>query len=891
MNVLGSLRSLAHRFFHRSATAAEMEAELFEHIALRADDLERNGLSRADAERRARIEFGGREHYREASFQALGGNFVDTTLGDIRLAPLGDIRLALRVLGKSPGFAIVASLTLALAIGANAVVFGIFDGLVLRPLNVPQSESLYGTSYGDGSGFSSYPDYTDLRARNHSFDDLAAFNFAFVGLDSGNDPIISSGIAVTGNYFDVLRLQPYLGRFFHSADEHGPGSAPYLVLTWSFWHTRFHEDRGIIGRTILINKHPFTVLGVAPPEFHGTLIFMSPDFFLPIVNQPQIGGSSITERGTNDAIFETFGHLKPGVTPAQASADVNAIGESLQKTYPRLVNHHTVTLTRSGLTAFTGAAHAFAGGLAVLAILILLAACANLGSLFAAHAADRSREVALRLALGSTRRRILRQLLTEAIVISLAGTALGLAGSVALLRKLATWQPFPEAPIHIPVSPDARLYAVALLLALVSAFLFGIVPVRQVLRANPYEIVKGAAPNRITRHISLRDLLLVLQIALCAVLVTSSMVAIRGLVRSLHGNYGFDPRNSMLLGANFTAAGYSPDQGLAVQKRLIEAMQSIPGVQQVGAVNGYPPLAYASATHANIFRDETRDYTQHNVAATPFRYEVTPDYFQAAGTSLVAGRDFAWHDDKSAPQVGVTNREFAVRFFGSVNGALGHFLRLHDGTRVQIIGVVEDGKYLSLAETHEPALFLSAAQWPAASDYIVVRSTRNPLELGAAIRSRAQDVDKGLVPDVETWDSLLAVALFPARMASAALGVLGLMGAILSITGIFGMAAYMVSRRLKELGIRVALGARRTEVLRTALGRAVKLLAFGSAAGLVLGILASRVLSYIVYQATPRDPLVLTGVVVAMALVGLVATWIPAQRALAVDPMLLLREE
>jgi len=555
------------------------------------------------------------------------------------------------------------------------------------------------------------------------------------------------------------------------------------------------------------------------------------------------------------------------------------------------VNHHVVTLNRSGLTAFIGATHAFVGGLAVLAILILLAACANLGSLFAAHAADRSREMALRLALGSPRRRILRQLLTEAAVISLAGGALGLAGSVALLRKLATWQPFTSAPIHIPVSPDARLYVVALLLSLVSGFLFGMVPVRQVLQANPYEVVKSAAVRRFTRVFSVRDLLLALQVALCAVLVTSSLVAIRGLLRSLDGNYGFDPHGSMLLGANFTAAGYSANDGVALQKRLIDGMQSIPGVEHVGAINNFPPLVYASASRMNVFRDETRDLTQSNRAGNPFRYEVTPGYFEAAATSLLSGRDFTWHDDKGASAVGIANREFAIRMFGSVNGALDHFLRMQDGTRVQIVGVVENGKYLSLTEEHEPALFLAAAQWPAVSDYLVVRSQRDPQELGSAMRERARAIEPGLAADIETWNSLLGVVLFPARMASAALGVLGLMGAILSITGIFGMAAYSVSRRMKEIGIRMALGARRTEVLSAALGRALKLLACGSAAGLLLGFFASRVLSYIVYQATPRDPLVLGGVVLAMALLGLVATWIPAQRALAVDPLVLLREE
>jgi len=884
MNVAAYLRSLAGRFFHRSEIADDLEEELRSHIQHRADDLERSGLDRITAERRARIEFGARERYTAASYEALGGNFLDTLLRDVRLA--------LRVLRKSPGFLIAAVLTLALAIGANAVVFGIMDGLILRPLNVPQVETLLGTHYGDGSGYQAYPNYLDLRDRNHSFDDLAAFSMVFAGLDRGNDPSAVTGFAATGNYFDVLRIHPYLGRFFHASDEHGSNSAPYLVLTYAYWHSRFQDDRSVIGRVVQLDKHPYTVIGVAPPEFQGTLLFISPDFFMPIVNQEQVSPEgSLKTRGNIHAIFETFGHLKPGVTPAQATDDVNAIGAGLAKAYPKEVSHQATTLSRPGLTAFGGPVRAFVAGLMLLAGLILLAACANLGSLFAAHAADRSREVALRLALGSSRNRILRQLLTEAMLISLAGGALGLMASVALLRKLSTWQPFPGTPLHLPVSPDARLYVVAVALAIVSGLLFGIVPVRQVMRSNAYEIVKAGSSARLGRRITLRDVLLVLQISICAVLVTSSMVAVRGLVRSLQSNFGFEPRNTMLLGANLGMAGYDGDRVLPTQKRLIEAMKTIPGVEHVGLVNNYPPLVYTAAFRTNVFKDETRDLSNANAASAPYKFDVSPGYFEAAGTSLLAGRGFTWHDDKNAPPIAIANAEFARKMFGSVSDAIGKFCRLQNGTRLQIVGVAENGKYLGLNEDQQPAIFLPTPQSPLSNGYLVVRSRRDPQELAAAMRQKAREVDSGLPIDVQPWTSMLGVVLFPSRMATASLGVLGIMGAMLSITGIFGMAAYSVSKRLRELGIRMALGAKRTEILKAALGRAVRLLAVGSTAGLILGILAGRVLAFIVYQATSRDPLVLGGVVVAMGLLGILATWIPAQRALAVNPLILLRED
>jgi len=312
----------------------------------------------------------------------------------------------------------------------------------------------------------------------------------------------------------------------------------------------------------------------------------------------------------------------------------------------------------------------------------------------------------------------------------------------------------------------------------------------------------------------------------------------------------------------------------------------------VGLVNNYPPLLYGAGARVNVFNDETGDLTPSNIASMPYRYDISPEYFDAAGTSLLAGRSFSWHDDKNAPAIAVVNREFAGKLFGSVTNAIGRSFKLQDGTRVQIAGVVENGKYLSLTEEQQPAMFLPVLQLPPTSlTYMVVRSNRDPQQLAAAIRSKLRELDAGLPADIEMWNAKLDVVLFPASVATVSLGVLGAMGAMLSVTGIFGMAAYTVGKRLKELGIRMALGARRKEVLQAALGRPFKLLTFGSAAGLLLGVLASRVLASIVYSATPRDPLVLAGVVVAMGLLGLVATWIPAQRALSVDPAILLREE
>jgi predicted permease len=666
-------------------------------------------------------------------------------------------------------------------------------------------------------------------------------------------------------------------------------SAPYIVLSYSYWHSHFHDDGGVVGRMVQVNKHPFTILGVTPPEFRGTIVFVSPNFFVPMVDHEQVDGATdMNDRGSR-WVFMVVGHLRPGVTTAQATADVNSIGAYLEKSYPKDERKAGFLLARPGLFGdqFGPSVGEFLVGLMLLAGLILLAACANLGSLFAARA-DRSREVALRLALGSSRKRILRGLFTEAGLISLVGGAVGLWASVALLRWLSVWQPFGNFPVHTPVNPDATVYGLALVLSFVSGLLIGSVPVSQVLRTNPYEVVKSGSSLKVGRRITARDLLLAVQVAICAVLVTSSIVAMRGLWRSLHSNFGFEPQHAMLVGADLHTSGYSGDRVLPMQKRMLDAVATIPGVESVGLTDA---LLLNDVNGSNIFTDRTTDLRPSNAAANAYMYHISPEYLHAEGTTLLSGRAFTWHDDRDSPRVAVVNRELARRIFGSVSNAIGGYYKMPDGTRIQVVGVAEDGKYGKLTEDPQAAMFLPILQFPSSSAWLVVRSSRDPQQLGEAIRSTLHQLDAGLPVVIEMRLDEIGGNLFPAQVATVSLGVMGVIGAMLSITGIFGMAAYSVSKRMRELGIRVALGAQRKKVVQAALGRAFKLLAFGSAAGLLLGILASRVLAYIVHQATPRDPLVLAGVVLAMTLLGLVATWIPARRALSVNPMISLREE
>jgi ABC-type antimicrobial peptide transport system permease subunit len=367
------------------------------------------------------------------------------------------------------------------------------------------------------------------------------------------------------------------------------------------------------------------------------------------------------------------------------------------------------------------------------------------------------------------------------------------------------------------------------------------------------------------------------------------MVALRGLVSSMHSNIGIEPENAMLVNIDLSAAGYKGDAVLTMRKRMIAALETIHGVQSVGLTD-LPTLSF-DGHRLPVFTDETTDIRPLNAVARPFTFNIGARYFDAAGTSLLAGRTFTWHDDKNVPPVAVINQEFARKVFGADTRPLGRYFKLSDGRRAQVVGMVEDGKYFSLAEAQSPAVFLPIQQSSTTQTWLVVRSKDGVQKLAPAIRSKLLDLDEGLPAYIQPWKTEMGGVLFAPRVATVALGILGMMGAMLSITGIFGMAAYSVSKRLRELGIRMALGAQHREVLQAALARPFKLLAIGSLIGLVLGILATRVLASIVYQATSRDPIVLAGAVLAMALLGLLATWIPARRALSVNPLMLLREE
>jgi predicted permease len=802
-----------------------------------------------------------------------------------------DIRYALRGLRKSPAFTLVATLTLMLGIGANVLVFGVVNAVLLRPLEVSEPDNLYQLRLKPWTRWklltTSYPAFEDYRQRNSTFSDLAGYDgYSGRRLHWGETVKNVSGYSATGNYFDLLGAQPAVGRFFHETDEHGPNSAPYMVLSDRLWRSAFNADPGVVGTKVRLGKDPFTVLGVAPPRFHGTERFEWPDYWIPVVNQ--LDAEQLRERGGN--FLTVLGRLRPGVTHQQAAENLSAITAQLAKEYPTTETGVPLRLIRPGLHADEGdLTRGFLYSVTALALLVLLAACANLASLFAARAADRSLELALRVALGASRWRLVRQLFTEAMVLSILGGAAGMAVAGLLLGALNRWGLTGYGDLAAEV--DLYVYLVALILTLVSGLLFGMIPARNVWQSSPLQAMKSgpvegvSTSSRPWRRLGLRDLLLGAQIVICTLLVIASLVAVRGMVRLLHEPLGFQPQGAMV--AEIDLSEVEGDMPLEKKKAMIDALRSIPGVTSTGTLSKLPFTG--GIRGIPVFRPGTTELSLNNSVLSPYGFTISPGYLETAHTRLLRGRDVSWRDTTKTPYVALVNETFARKMWGD-SPALGqHFIFL-DHLR-EVVGVTEDGKYHSIVDPPVPAVYLPLPQNEQSNPVFVVRLDRAQSDIAATIERTLTGLEPHAQIAVQSWPDVMKSALFPARAAAAALGVMGLLAVVVAVTGIFGMAAYNVSRRVKELGIRVALGARTKHVLSAAVGRPIVLLGLGSLVGLLIGVFASSLLGQIVYQANPRDPVVVLGAVLTMALLGVAASAIPALRALAVDPSKLMREE
>jgi predicted permease len=632
-----------------------------------------------------------------------------------------------------------------------------------------------------------------------------------------------------------------------------------------------------------------------------------PDIFIPIANEASLDGVNWLESRSDSQVYSVV-RIKDGVTMPQVQAELNTIAARMRRQYPKDEEKLALKLTRPGLMGdFFGApARGFLAAVLGLAGIVLIAACANLGGLFAARTADRTREIAIRMAIGSSRWRVVRQVLVEAVVISIFGGACACGLAWIALTGLANWHPPTEYPLGFHVMlPQPSLILIAFLISVLAGVLFGAMPLRQIFNADPNDAIKsGGSQSSAGRRWALRDVLLAAQIALCCVTVTAAFVSLRGLGKALTMDMGFNPKHAVLTKFELSQAGYSSEAAEHFQRQLLERVSQLPGVTAAAYANT-TPLSLDTST-PDIFSEQTTDFRPSNRAFGAFAYDVSPGYFTAAETALLAGRDVSFSDTVKTPSVAVVNREFARRLFhldshsdsnGHSDAAVGRYFKNSSGQPMQIVGIVADGKYFSLSEDQKAAAFFPISQHATAHTSFIVRtqpgsSDATTNDVAATIRKVIRDLDPAVpIRESSPWKNQLGLTFFVSQVATAALGLFGAFGLLLSITGTFGLASYTVSKRLRELSIRVALGAQMKQVLSAALGRMLILLASGLVIGMLLGVAASRVLSAIVYQASAQDPLVLAAVALTLLLTGSLSVAGPVRRALRIDPANVLREQ
>jgi predicted permease len=814
---------------------------------------------------------------------------------------LQDLRLALRQIRRSPGFATTAILILAIGIAANVIVLGVLQLMILKPLDIPNSDRVmtFAPHVADYPIFS-YPEVRDVRDGNTVFSSVAALTIQPFGLEADGVTRPVWGYIVSGQYFEVVGIKPYLGRLMDRSDDEHPGAAEGAVITFSAWKNYFASDPNVVGKKVRVNKQPYTIIGVAPEGFVGTEKFLLPDVFLPMANQASLNGVSWLESRRQKVVFP-IARIKDGITQEQVQAELDTLAARIQKQNPGDEDGLEFKLARPGMVGdfLGGAVRRFMFGVMVLAGIVLLAACANLGGLFAARTADRTREIAIRLAVGSSRWRVLRHVLAEALVVSLFGGAVACGLAWVALAGLAKWHPPGEYPLRFTVEPQPVLVLIALLISVVAGALFGIMPLRQIFRADPNDAIKsGGFQAGVRRRWAVRDVLLAAQIALCCVTITAAFVSLQGLRRTLTLDLGFNPKNAVLTTLDLSQAGYSGVNADHLQRQLLERVSQLPGVEAVGYSN--TSNLNGDNTVPEVFSQETTDFRPSNRAFRTYEYDVSPGFLTAAAIPLLVGRDVSFSDTATTPPVAIVNQEFVRRLYRTektAGNAIGRYFKNSAGVSIEIVGIVSDGKQFLPSETPRAAAYFPVSQRPSVKTALIVRVKPDPTgaaigDTVASVRRVLHDLDPA-IPILASgeWRTLLAMSFFPAQVATVALGLFGAFGLLLSITGTFGLASYTVSKRLRELSIRVALGAQAKQVLTAALGRMLILIGGGSVVGLLLGVAASRVLSAIVFQATAQDPLVLSAVALTILLSGSLAVAGPVRRALRVDPANVLREQ
>jgi macrolide transport system ATP-binding/permease protein len=815
-----------------------------------------------------------------------------------------DIRYGFRMLWKNPGFTVVAVLTLAFGIGANSAIFSGVNAVVLRPMPVAEPERLVRLFevYSDQDGYNafSYPDYIEYRDQSRSFEGILGYRLAQAALSSNDQNDLVWGEVVTGNYFDVLRVRPALGRGFLPEEDKTPGAHPVVVLGYNFWQRRFASDTALVGKPITLNGLAYTVVGIAPKEFTGTKFSLAMDFWVPMMMQAQImRGDKERLDLRSDHWFGLMGRLKPGVTEEQAETELTTIAQRLEQAYPAERDKNGRVIVRSETTGRfeeDAGTVSLSSGLAMALIsMVLLIACANVANLLLARAITRRREIAIRLALGASRLRLIRQLLTESVMLSLAGGALGLLLAFWATDWMQGFIPVLPYTIALDFSPDMRALGFTLLISLATGIIFGLAPALQASNPDVVPVLKGEtlAPKAGFRRFTLRNVLVISQVALSLVVLVCGGLFIKSARNARAIDPGFATENAVAVSVNPSLLGYTEEQGKQFYQRLVERVEALPGVRSA-SVSSLLPLGDSASSRGPVVAEGQEEPQPNSDGENVLCNFVAPKHFETLQTPLMQGRDFTWRDDAHAPGVIIVNETMARRLWPGQE-ALGKRLRIGnqpDAKYLEVIGVAKDGKYRSLGENPRPYMYLPVLQNYRPGMTLLVRTDTDPKNIVSSIRQQAQALDSRLpVYDVKTMKEHMTYALWTTRMGAELSTTFGLLALLLAATGLYSVMAYSVSQRTREIGIRMALGAQRRDVLRLVTGQGMTLALIGVVAGLAVAFVATRILSSLLYGVSATDTVIFIGIPALLAVVALIACYIPARKATKVDPMVALRYE
>ncbi len=902
------LRRLRHWLGWRTREA-EISEELEFHRSMVQESLERSGLSSREALLASRRTLGNATLAREDAravwlWPSLEGVWQD-------------VRYGVRVLKKNAGFATVVVLTLALGIGANTVVFSIVNGVLLRPLAAERIDELARVVWSrpdnaQASGDFSWPNYVDLRDQTTTFGGLAAHAFTWVAFDaaglraSNETADVIFGELVTDNYFDVLGITPTLGRAFSPSEAGVPNAAPVVVVSHSLWQRKFGGDPALPGRTVHLNGRPFTIVGIAPFAFKGTKFPLAVDFWTPVMMRATLTGSRDWMGDRNQAFLSITGRLKPDATREQATSDLDGIWRGLASIHPdtnagtsvRAVAEAEGRLGEGYRPARFGSLVAL-----LLASLVLLVTCANVANLLAGRALARSREIGIRLALGAGRWRVVRQLLTESLLLAGLGGALATVLTYAGARMIRAAIPAaPPAVQDFNFAPDGRVFAWALAVSIVTGIVFGLAPAVYAARIDLISVTKPDAvpPRRTGRawwRIDARDFFVGIQVAVSVIVLVCAGLFLRSLRNAEAVDPGFrsDRLVSMMLSPGLLQ--YSAENARRFYAEVERRVESMPGIRAASISGGLLLLTGGQPAGPVVRAGDPQPLP--NQGMTTITLAVGPEYFETMGTRLIHGRAFTDRDHIDAPAVAIVNQEFARRVFGDERRALGGRFRFGDASAPdrQVVGIVPTGKYESLYESPQPCAFVPVQQRAMPHDlstaFVVASAHAGDLAaIADEMRQEVRRLDPRVpVTTVRMADDHLSVAFMGLRFGSGLATAFGVLVLVLATMGVHSVMSYAVRRRTREIGIRLALGAEPREVVRVALQRAMIVVAAAVLAGLSAALAAGRALSGALLDVSPSDPVTFGGIALLLGAAAFAAAYVPAKRAAGVDAAVALRQE